>query len=200
MAGATALGIAALASGLAVWAASDELAAPTRRELQDYHRELLHDPAARGLSVRRFPCGQNTTACLLVEPDARAGLTARTKQLRSQLRARGLALPVYGNVHGILVLLHGRKGRKEDLLPVAERFAAAGFRSVIPDLPAHGRAASRRSSSPATSAKASSRRESSQKPGRSSACRTNRPSSGASRWAAPTRCGRQRIRRGCGEA
>jgi alpha-beta hydrolase superfamily lysophospholipase len=138
MAGATALAIAALASGLAVWDASDELAAPARRELQDYHRELLHDPAARGLSVRRFPCGRNTTACLLVEPDARAGLTARTKRLRSQLRARGVALPVYGNVGGIIVLLHGRKGRKEDLLPVAERFAAAGFRSVIPDLPAHG--------------------------------------------------------------
>lgn len=48
-----------------------------------------------------------------------------------------MALPVYGNVRGILALLHGRKGRKEDLLPVAERFAGAGFRSVIPDLPAH---------------------------------------------------------------
>ncbi|MEE9352262.1 MAG: alpha/beta hydrolase [Thiotrichaceae bacterium] len=38
----------------------------------------------------------------------------------------------------MLVLLHGRNGRKEDLLPVAERFAAAGFRCVLPDLPAHG--------------------------------------------------------------
>jgi hypothetical protein len=36
MAGATALGIEALASGLAVWAASDELAAPARRELQNH--------------------------------------------------------------------------------------------------------------------------------------------------------------------
>jgi pimeloyl-ACP methyl ester carboxylesterase len=37
-----------------------------------------------------------------------------------------------------LVLVHGRKGRKEDYLPIAERLCAAGFRCVIPDLPAHG--------------------------------------------------------------
>lgn len=36
------------------------------------------------------------------------------------------------------LLLHGRIGRKEDYLSVAERFCAAGFRCIIPDLPAHG--------------------------------------------------------------
>jgi pimeloyl-ACP methyl ester carboxylesterase len=41
-------------------------------------------------------------------------------------------------VQGVVVLLHGRGGRKEDLLPVAERFVAAGFRCLVPDLPAHG--------------------------------------------------------------
>jgi pimeloyl-ACP methyl ester carboxylesterase len=132
------LGSAAAATGLAVWAASGELAAPARRSLQAYHRELLRDPAARGLTVRRFSCLQGTSACLLVEPDPSTGPTARAKRLRAQLRARGLALPVYGDVRGTLILLHARKGRKEDLLPVAERFAAAGFRCLIPDLPAHG--------------------------------------------------------------
>ncbi len=136
-AGAILLGIAA-ATGLAVWAASGELAAPARRSLQEYHRQMLRDPAARGLTVRSFPCLHNTSACLLVEPDASTGPTVRERQLRGQLRARGLALPVYGDVKGTLILLHGRKGRKEDLLPVAERLAAAGFRSLIPDLPAHG--------------------------------------------------------------
>jgi pimeloyl-ACP methyl ester carboxylesterase len=131
------LGLAA-ATGFAVWSASGELAAPSRRPLQEYHRELLRDPAAHRLTVRSFPCLRGTSACLLVEPDASNGPTARAKRLRAQLRARDLALPVYGNAQGSLVLLHGRKGRKEDLLPVAARFAAAGFRSVIPDLPAHG--------------------------------------------------------------
>jgi pimeloyl-ACP methyl ester carboxylesterase len=143
VAGAILLGIALAATGLAVWAASGELAAPARRSLQEYHRELLRDPAARGLTVRSFPCLQGTSACLLVEPDPSTGPTVRAKRLRGQLRSRGLSLPVYGNVQGTLILLHGRKGRKEDLLPVAERFAAAGFRCLIPDLPAHGESTNR---------------------------------------------------------
>jgi len=131
------------AVGLAVWGASGDLAAPARRPLQAYHAELLRDSAARGLAVRKFSCLRDTSACLLVEPDASTGPTPRQRQLRAQLRARGLALPVYGNVQGTLVLLHARKGRKEDLLPVAERFAAAGFRCLIPDLPAHGESRTR---------------------------------------------------------
>jgi alpha-beta hydrolase superfamily lysophospholipase len=41
-------------------------------------------------------------------------------------------------VIGNLVLVHGRRGRKEDYLLIAERFCAAGFRCILPDLPAHG--------------------------------------------------------------
>lgn len=39
---------------------------------------------------------------------------------------------------GTLLLLHGHKGCKEDMLGLAERFCAEGWRCVIPDLPAHG--------------------------------------------------------------
>lgn len=39
---------------------------------------------------------------------------------------------------GTLLILHGRKGIKEDYLAVAERLCAVGFRCVIPDLPGHG--------------------------------------------------------------
>ncbi len=53
-------------------------------------------------------------------------------------RRRVCALRPFGEAFSNLVLLHGRNGRKEDLLPVAERFCAVGFRCVIPDLPAHG--------------------------------------------------------------
>ena len=91
------------------------------------------DIACAGSPVLRIPA----RACWSSRTRAR-GPTPRQRQLRAQLRTRGLALPVYGNVHGTLILLHARKGRKEDLLPVAERFAAAGFRCLIPDLPAHG--------------------------------------------------------------
>ncbi len=44
----------------------------------------------------------------------------------------------FGDERGLVVLMHGRKGRKEDLLPVAERFCAVGFVCALPDLPGHG--------------------------------------------------------------
>jgi len=35
-------------------------------------------------------------------------------------------------------MLHGKNGRKEDLLPIAQRYVALGFDSVLIDIPAHG--------------------------------------------------------------
>jgi pimeloyl-ACP methyl ester carboxylesterase len=114
-----------------------ELVSPERRPVQDYHREWLNHSAPHGLSIKAFSTSQRTP-CLLAEPDAEAGPAERGQRLREQLQALGHSLEPYGTVQATLVLLHGRKGRKEDLLPVAERFCAAGFRCIMPDLPAHG--------------------------------------------------------------
>jgi hypothetical protein len=131
---------AVIAMGIAVtiWMAASELIAPERRSLQEYHREWLEHAAAHGLVIKRFDTAAARTPCLLVEPDAVAGPAERGRRLRDQLGELGHKLAPYGAVKGTLVLLHGRKGRKEDLLPVAERFCAAGFRCIMPDLPAHG--------------------------------------------------------------
>jgi len=117
--------------------AAGELVSPERRPVQDYHREWLNHSAPHGLSIKAFSTSQRTP-CLLAEPDAEAGPAERGQRLREQLQALGHSLEPYGTVQATLVLLHGRKGRKEDLLPVAERFCAAGFRCIMPDLPAHG--------------------------------------------------------------
>lgn len=98
----------------------------------------INNPADYGLSIISHNCLDGQVPCLLVEPDALAGTGKRGKTLRQQLTSKGVNLPAYGRVHGVIVLLHGRNGRKEDLLPVAERFVAAGFRCILPDLPAHG--------------------------------------------------------------
>lgn len=111
---------------------------PPRRALQEYHMKRINNPADFGLSIISHDCLDGQVPCLLVEPDALAGASRRGKKLRQQLSEKGAKLPAYGRTQGIIVLLHGRKGRKEDLLPVAERFVAAGFRCVLPDLPAHG--------------------------------------------------------------
>lgn len=111
---------------------------PPRRALQEYHMKRINQPADYGLSIISHDCLDGQVPCLLVEPDGLSGAGKRGKILRQQLTNKGHNLPAYGRVQGVIVLLHGRKGRKEDLLPVAERFVAVGFRCVIPDLPAHG--------------------------------------------------------------
>ena len=111
---------------------------PPRRALQEYHMQRINNPADYGLSIISHDCLDGQVPCLLVEPDGLAGTGRRGKILRQQLAEKGVGLPAYGRIQGVIVLLHGRNGRKEDLLPIAERFVAAGFRCVIPDLPAHG--------------------------------------------------------------
>ncbi len=124
------------ASGLIIWSGS-EIASPDRRELMDYHREFLTHPAAHGFTIDPFTASDGTPV-LVCAPDPSSSLGERGKIIRRQLAERGFTLKPAGHVMGTLVLLHGRKGRKEDYLPVAERLCAAGFRCVIPDLPAHG--------------------------------------------------------------
>jgi pimeloyl-ACP methyl ester carboxylesterase len=123
-------------AAVCVWAGY-ELASPPRRALQDYHREFLADPAAHGVKIEPFQTLEGTP-CLLVEPLASGALGTRGQRVREQLGAKGVTLSPPGKVVGTLVLVHGRKGRKEDYLLIAERLCAAGFRCLLPDMPGHG--------------------------------------------------------------
>ncbi len=122
--------------GIICWAGA-EIASPSRRALMDYHREYLDHPATHGLTIGKFTASDGTP-CLVCTPAPSGTLAERGALIRQQLTARGLTLEAPGKIIGTLVLLHGRKGRKEDYLPIAERLCAAGFRCIIPDLPAHG--------------------------------------------------------------
>ena len=132
----------ALLLGLAALLVADRINqstfSPPRRALQSWQLERLQQPRAFGLRIRAHACLDGQAPCLLVEPDAGAGPGPRGSTLRRQLTDKGIRLPDYGEMRGTLVLLHGRNGRKESLLAVAERFVAAGFRCLIPDLPGHG--------------------------------------------------------------
>jgi len=120
--------------GLALWAGT-EIASPSRREVMDYHREYLSHPQAHGIRIDSFTASDGTP-CLVCVPSGQAG--ERGVKIRKQLSERGVSIPAFGEIKGTLVLCHGRKGRKEDYLSIAERLCASGFRCVIPDLPAHG--------------------------------------------------------------
>jgi uncharacterized protein len=114
-----------------------EIASPTRRPLMDYHREFMSNPTAHGLVVDHFTASDGMP-CLVCTPYPSGNLSERGEKIRQQLGARHLKLPPFGKVIGTLVLVHGRKGRKEDYLAIAERLCAIGFRCFMPDLPAHG--------------------------------------------------------------
>ena len=130
------LAVTLAACGIILWAGS-EIASPTRRPVLDYHLEFLSNPAAHGIQIDRFTASEGTP-CLMCSPATSGTLGNRGQIIRQQLTARDLALQPAGIIAGTLVLTHGRKGRKEDYLPIAERLCAVGFRCIIPDLPAHG--------------------------------------------------------------
>ena len=115
-----------------------DLASPARRALQDYHTVILENPEAHGISIERLDCLDGKVPTLIVEPDSQSVVGKRGELLRSQTKAKGVQLSEHGVIVKTVVLLHGRNGRKEDLLPVAERFCAVGLRCVLIDMPAHG--------------------------------------------------------------
>lgn len=123
--------------GASLWA-GHQIAHPPRRPLQDYHREFLQDPASHGAQISTFKTEVSQTPCLLVLPLPDGEIGDRGRIIRQQMNDKGLQLAPPGAVTGTLVLLHGRRGRKEDYLLIAERFIACGFRCLIPDLPGHG--------------------------------------------------------------
>jgi pimeloyl-ACP methyl ester carboxylesterase len=117
------------------WWAAGEILTPSRRPLAPWHRDYLENAVVHGLRVRAFSLIDGTPG-LLCEPYGNPG--ERGRLLRQQLATRGIRLPRFGHISGTVVMVHGRRCRKEDMLPIAERFCAAGLRCLIPDLPAHG--------------------------------------------------------------
>lgn len=125
-----------LSALLICWLAKG-LSSPPRRAIQDYHKGWLNSPLEHAVSIghRVSPCGR--IPYLVVEPDG-SELSNRGQILREQLQKRGVDLLPFGELSRNVVIFHGRKGNKEDLLPIAERYAAVGYRCILPDLPAHG--------------------------------------------------------------
>ncbi len=127
-----------VAGVIGLWMGAGSIAKPERRKIQEYHESYLDGAEDHGLRVERMDLDQGKVPFLVVRPDRDAGLAKRGGILREQLEGGKVPLPEFGEEKGLIILLHGRNGRKEDLLPVAERFCAVGFICAIPDLPAHG--------------------------------------------------------------
>lgn len=134
------LAVPLAAVGLVYWSAS-EIASPPRRALMAYHRDFLMAPAEHGISITSFALDDGTPS-LLCAPLPSGQLGSRGLKIREDLAARNILPAPAGQIIGTIVLVHGRRGRKEDYLPIAERLCAVGFRCLLLDLPAHGENAS----------------------------------------------------------
>lgn len=143
--------VALLVMIVIVWRIASDVAQPERRQLQEYHQHWLNHAQAEGINITAYPCANGQAPCLFITPHIPANSTTTARPIlgeRGQLIRQQLQqdfnhkLPAYASTaqhpQGIIVLLHGRQGRKEDLLPVAARFVAVGFVAVVLDLPAHG--------------------------------------------------------------
>jgi alpha-beta hydrolase superfamily lysophospholipase len=129
--------LAAILLGVVAWYGSERLVSPQRRALQDYHRDILGHPDNYGLHIQAFT-GPEQTPCLLVTASANPGEAKKSRIARQELARRGVSLPPWGSQIGTIVLLYGHSGRKEDHLPICERFTAAGFRCLLMDIPGQG--------------------------------------------------------------
>lgn len=119
------------------WLGSERLVSPARRALQDYHREILAKPDEHGLKIEPFTTAGGTP-CLMVTVSQTPGLAVKSNIARAELARRGISAPPWGARIGTVVLLYGHAGRKEDHLPICERFCAAGFRCLLLDIPGQG--------------------------------------------------------------
>jgi len=110
----------------------EQIMHPKKRELQAYHFDWLEHPQKHGMKIEKHKSADNTPY-LIVSLSKNYKPSKRQILLEEQLEGQ-----VFQKSQGVLVLLHGKNGRKEDLLPVAERYISLGFTCILPDLPRHG--------------------------------------------------------------
>ena len=110
----------------------EQIMHPKKRALQTYHYDWLEHPQKHGIKIEKHS-SRNGSPYLIVSLSKNHIQSKRQLLLEKQLKTQGLK-----KSHGLLVLLHGKNGRKEDLLPVAERYVSLGFTCILPDLPRHG--------------------------------------------------------------
>lgn len=147
------VGVFILVTVVVVWYLADDFATPKRRAIQEYHQQILNDPKKEGIAISKYDCAKGQAPCLFVTADESGQFGKRGQLLQQQLQkdfhhskvefskaefsTKNLA-DTASQPKGVVVLLHGRHGRKEDLLPVAIRLVAGGFVCVLIDLPNHG--------------------------------------------------------------
>lgn len=133
-------GLLAVTAAVFIWLGSNWFIVPKRRPLEPRHHQVLANPSEYGMELEPIEIEtedgivlQSYLATLAGSP----GTAEKTREMSRRLAARGIS--VEKEPTGTVYLLHGRGGRKEDLLWVAKRLVAANLRCVVYDARAHGK-------------------------------------------------------------
>ncbi len=134
------LGIAS--SGAGIWLLAEKMVTPRRRATSEWHEKILAAPEEYGLTLSPFTVASTDGTkleAILVKPTSVPGTAKKRREMERRLSNAGFST----NNKGLVLLIHGRGGIKEDALPITERFVAAGFSAVIFDTRAHGQSGGR---------------------------------------------------------
>ena len=132
------LGILLIGGLFAINYMAMRVASPAPSDIPSGAAAVLKAPGKFGLHVQSLACLDGKVPTLVVEPDITQPISVKGELVRNQLTERGVNLTDYGTIKGTVVILHGRTGRKENGIGIAERFCAAGLRCILIDLPSHG--------------------------------------------------------------
>ena len=134
-----AVGIGLVGVIAAILIASSKFITPKRRVLESRHHEMLTRPADYGLDLEPFVVTTHDGIALSAILATRAknpGVAEKTRRMAARLGQNfHSAVP---RPHGTVIFLHGRGGCKEDMLSIAQRFVAGGYRCLVYDARAHG--------------------------------------------------------------
>ncbi|MEM8955316.1 MAG: alpha/beta fold hydrolase [Verrucomicrobiota bacterium] len=124
--------------------ASSYIIVPERRPTTAWHQDFLRKPAQHSLAIHPFsatsPDGV-TLEALFIQAAHKPGDGERYQRIRRLLTKENPALVPFlphTSAHGTVLWLHGRNSIKENALPIAERFVAAGYNFICFDARAHG--------------------------------------------------------------
>jgi alpha-beta hydrolase superfamily lysophospholipase len=122
--------------------ASSSILVPQRRATTDWHRDFLDHPDRHSLDIHPFtatgPRGVTLDAFFITSsqnPGAGERYQNIQKLVPQPPPAPGPSPPAQ---NGTILWLHGKDSIKENALPIAERFIAAGFNFICYDARAHG--------------------------------------------------------------
>lgn len=121
------------------WISSSFLLTPNRQALEPRHQAMLAQPAEYGLSLEPFRVKTEDGIGLAAVLVTRADHPGKAEKSRRMASLLGVSFDGPAKKpRGTVFLLHGRSGKKEDMLAIAERFVAAGYRCLVYDARCHG--------------------------------------------------------------